>query len=102
MEPPQTSAGDHGAHPRFDLAGDGPGGHVEEAADGPARRPHLLEPEPDGQGDGHLDRAPATLVVGGRDPAPPCAHLQAVARLPVRGQVARCDRGLRKKERPTL
>ena len=83
-----------------DLHGRGPGGHVEAAARGSARRPHPLEPEPDGPGDGHLDRPAEPLVVGGRDPAPPRAHLQAVGRLAVRGQAARRDRGLRKKECP--
>ncbi len=92
--PPQRSSAD--------LHGRGPGGHVEEAAGGAARRPHLLEPEPDGPGDGHLDRPAEPLVVGGRDPAPPRAHLQAVQRPPVRGQAARRDRSLRKKRHPTL
>ena len=92
--PPQWSAAN--------LHGRGPGGHVEEAAGGAARRPHLLEPEPDGPGNRHLDRPAEPLVVGGRDPAPPRAHLQAVERPPVRGQAARRDRGLRKKRHPTL
>ena len=50
MEPPQTSAGDHGTHPRFDLAGDGPidlgaVGAVAEPAPPPgAARPHAAGP----------------------------------------------------------